>query len=864
MNIKLKSTILLVIVSIALNAQQYDYTWLHPKPQGNPIYGIAFKDGNNGWAVGAKGLVMKTTNNGEQWDVIREAELGRDNFYDLVVLPNGDILATTSSGKVMKSTDGGQSWYFPPQPDKDVLRDILIAPDGMVSACGSNGSVIISDDNGETWTSVGANNGELFTHHFWRNENECMAVSFTGLYRTTDQGTNWAFMFSGPLFGLNEVFGLNDTTFFSIGNGVTYKTIDGGTTWASVPISSDTYQFRTLILDDNHWLRTSFGEGGEVFETLNGGASWENLQPLQSIRGYPCIASNSSDRVFYGSTIGDIYYSDDFGHTVINATANFSSCGSNNFPKLAHIHGNKILAILDGSNTDVNNCSKMILRSENAGEDWDIINGDFAFWAINDIQFYDSLNGFIGSFETFGSSGIYHTTDGGFTWDTASVAINGKVGQFAFPAPNRFYASISDKNANTGALLFSLDGGQVWSELGNGLPTGNFECKGVVFPNPETGYTYGKVGFDAVLYKTTDSGNSWQLVTANNFPAAEDMVWINDSTAFICKILGSTKGLYKTVDGAANWTKILGGNINSLSLKDGNTIAAIPLHKNYFLESNDMGTTWDSIYTFTCIGDFGEASIGSYSIVEFGQSWLIGTSGNKIFRADNTKFDLKALLEGPYDGIQMETDLNQSGFLPLAQPFNVSPWNYPGTEVVDSIPNGDVVDWILLEFRDAPNAASATSGSIISQQAAFLLNDGKIVGLDGDGTDALQCVYTGTITNNLFVAIYHQNHIGVMSANPITKTHGIYYYDFTDGANKAYSNSGNSQIEIAPNVWGLYGGDGNRDGLINIFDKQIIWDPNAGTKGYEKSDYNLDGQVGNKDKNEIWEKNIGNETKVPE
>jgi len=77
------------------------------------------------------------------------------------------------------------------------------------------------------------------------------------------------------------------------------------------------------------------------------------------------------------------------------------------------------------------------------------------------------------------------------------------------------------------------------------------------------------------------------------------------------------------------------------------------------------------------------------------------------------------LLEGPFNGTEMNTYLNEQGSIPLSQPFNTSPWNYTGSETVALIPNTEVVDWVLVEIRDAIDAASANSSTIVEQQFTF-------------------------------------------------------------------------------------------------------------------------------------------------
>lgn len=216
--------------------------------------------------------------------------------------------------------------------------------------------------------------------------------------------------------------------------------------------------------------------------------------------------------------------------------------------------------------------------------------------------------------------------------------------------------------------------------------------------------------------------------------------------------------------------------------------------------------------------------------------------------------DLKVMIEGAFNGSNMNTDL--TGF-PLSQPYSGSPWTYPGTENVASIPAG-VVDWILIELRDAGDAASANSVTRIGMQAGFLLNDGSIVSIDGI---TLPLFNDLTIQQSLFVVIWHRNHLPILSANPLIKTGNIYSCDFTTMAGQAYGID--AQKFLADGIYGLFGGDANADGIIDDADKDISWQDEAGQSGYLPSDLNLDGQSGNQDKNGIWLPNTGKGSQIP-
>lgn len=220
--------------------------------------------------------------------------------------------------------------------------------------------------------------------------------------------------------------------------------------------------------------------------------------------------------------------------------------------------------------------------------------------------------------------------------------------------------------------------------------------------------------------------------------------------------------------------------------------------------------------------------------------------------------DIGLFLEGPFNGTDMNTNLNAAGFLPLVQPYNTAPWNYNGMEEVGSIPNDDIVDWVLVELRDAPDAATATPATVYARQAAFLLKNKAVV--SGDGTSWLE--FYGTITQNLFVVVWHRNHLGIMSAVPVVKTGGIYSYDFTGGADRAYGGS-SAQKEIAPGVWGMITGNGNGDNIIDLSDK-TRWNTDAPKSGYKPADYDMNGRVNNQDKNDLWFVNSGSQSQVPE
>jgi len=119
-------------------------------------------------------------------------------------------------------------------------------------------------------------------------------------------------------------------------------------------------------------------------------------------------------------------------------------------------------------------------------------------------------------------------------------------------------------------------------------------------------------------------------------------------------------------------------------------------------------------------------------LIVFSQQPTISEEPNVGDNSDYTfHVKLNLFMEGPIKGTNMKTDLNKGGHIPLSQPYNVPPWNYDGTEMVDTIPNGNIVDWVYIELRNATDPSLATDTTAFAWKAAFLLNNGQVVDTNG-------------------------------------------------------------------------------------------------------------------------------------
>jgi hypothetical protein len=201
------------------------------------------------------------------------------------------------------------------------------------------------------------------------------------------------------------------------------------------------------------------------------------------------------------------------------------------------------------------------------------------------------------------------------------------------------------------------------------------------------------------------------------------------------------------------------------------------------------------------------------------------------------KLKLKALLEGVYNSTTnlMNTQLlnNSSGnLLPTAQPFNITPYNYSGTESVNSFPS-NTVDWVLVELRNGTNG-----NNVVARKAALLLADGTIRDASTAGaTDGI--TFAGIGAGNYHIALKTRTHLAVLSANTVALPNST----ALDLSNATNVMGGSAQLAlVATGKYGLLAGDYTHNGTISVTDYNG-YAGNIGVNQYKASDFNLNGNV---------------------
>jgi len=134
---------------------------------------ITFK-GNKGWIVGQNGTILSSKDRGRTWEPqatefderVRELmDLKKVFFID----ENKGYAVGSLGTRIMKTSDGGESWSFVRVPNNDQLTGVWFSDNGHGFVVGGRGKILKTEDNTKTWTTVSGTNSNtdllIFTAH---------------------------------------------------------------------------------------------------------------------------------------------------------------------------------------------------------------------------------------------------------------------------------------------------------------------------------------------------------------------------------------------------------------------------------------------------------------------------------------------------------------------------------------------------------------------------------------------------------------------------------------------------------------------------------------------------------------------------
>lgn len=757
-------------------------------------------------------------------------------------------------------TDGGDGvrGFVHPHYDRRVLSDYgykTLSGDRLVANANTawskqpNGSYIIGESSELAWHPNLVNTAFLGNGTaLWRTDDN--GASFTQVYDFGEKVTNIDVAFSDP----NTLYACTYLGWWDTKK--VWRSTDGGSSWTNITPTSAQLNGNTWVPYDiavsgtnaqTIWLcRTSqYGNspnlnGFVVYKSTDGGASWVNISDAGLNNEWPTNITHqlgSSGEVYIG-TRRAVYRRSD--------TAPAWTLWNAGLP--AKIQSTRLLInyregkIRNGTDRSVWESPLETLAPP-------VANFSANKRAVNCLErtvtYYDNsaLNG----------------TGATWSWSFPGGTPNtgtGRTAQVTYDAPGQYDVTLTVTDAN----------GTSTSTITNFISFDNFSATAPMSRNAEDQVTV-PAGW---RMENPDDAGTWSNVAvtagADGLPGRAwrmDYYYYNapgQVDRFVSPVisLGGSAGTrlkfhhaYKPY--GASYTDGLRVEISTNCGQDWNTL--------FYQEANALGTstTGTSPWAPTSAAQWRltDLDLSAYD----GQQVVIRFTGvndygdrlyldNIALENNGVRLALKLFLDGPYDQATgtMRDDLRAAGLVPAAEPYTAAGWTQAADGGGESVQAGvlsktgtqAIVDWVMVELR-----SSATPTTILATRPALLQRDGDVVAEDGVSPIALR-----TAAGAYFVCVRHRNHLGAMTAAPITLGLSPTPLDLTTTAVPLHGTE--AMRTVGPNrvLWAgnalrdaevKYTGAGNdRDPILSAIGGAI---PTNSITGYRNEDIDLDGIV---------------------
>ncbi|MDI6766716.1 MAG: YCF48-related protein [Bacteroidota bacterium] len=456
------------------------------------IWSLSFIDDMIGWAVGDSGLILKTTDGGNNWnlyDRVFNYSLEKVQFIDGTLgFISGGILAPShppttlsiSKGIILRTTDSGTQWDTLYSDTLDI-HNAYFRSATLGWALGTSMWVDIwGEGNYRNFLLKTSDGGISWQKSFWGTYSPKEGIFFSSdlngwvvgpwgsLMTTTDGGKFWSYSNPTQRFvnRLRAIYFSDPMHGYIVGSdGAILQSTDSGQSWSHY----DQKLFGGVI-DDIFFVNSDTGwfVQSDLYRTTDGGESW-NPSGLSGLRRIYCYDRSHCWACGYN---GKIVFSSDAGITWTEQNSGVTDW----------------LTAIKFVNTQIGwtgGGGTTILKTTNGGSIW--FTQTTLGTGLDRIFTLDSNNVWL-----LGTHGVAHTTDGGLTW------LPNKLGQ---PSPLFFLNRDTGWAATRDSIYRTFDGGYTWEALGR-RPISVY----TVFADVNFGWSRQT----SIVHRTTNSGASWE------------------------------------------------------------------------------------------------------------------------------------------------------------------------------------------------------------------------------------------------------------------------------------------------------------------------------------------------------------------
>jgi photosystem II stability/assembly factor-like uncharacterized protein len=281
------------------------------------------------------GFIIKTTDGGASWFQISSGN--GESLNDVDRFSNGNLITVGDNGTVLTNIGGNSPWVIQPAISQYKIKAVQVISSSEVVMVDEIGQVYMSADGGASWTAAstvppGLSPAEDI-HFNSLLDGWVIGQGGSALYHTSNGGNTWIPVpdFGGAYVSV-DVEGVN--IWANNVTGIFYRSTDNGATWILGFLPNSPHQIQDMDFYDEN-IGYAVGWYGEAFRSNDGGATWQvlptpntddQLTDLYLVGPNEFWISTNSNKVYYSANGGQGWAVLDIGSS---GFGNFSAITAN-------------------------------------------------------------------------------------------------------------------------------------------------------------------------------------------------------------------------------------------------------------------------------------------------------------------------------------------------------------------------------------------------------------------------------------------------------------------------------------------------------------------------------------------------------
>ena len=278
--------------------------------RGDSFYGIAAPTATTLWAAGSSGKIVRSEDGGKTWS--RQNTPATRTLQDIGAWDSLHAVAAGDAGIVLTTSDGGRSWHEVQAPRSTIANKLIrvrTLPGGVAWAVGEGGVVLRSTDFGASWAMAMKPEDIAWNDIFFIGNLGWLVGEFGNMRLSTDAGQTWQATKPATGSSLMAVSFMSPQDGVAVGVGGTILTTrDAGAQWTVVPSATKEHLY-DVAWDGTRWI--AVGDNGATVSAGPADAAWQPSPQLSQssqwhtrivvVAGEPVVAGSGLARLRQGS-----------------------------------------------------------------------------------------------------------------------------------------------------------------------------------------------------------------------------------------------------------------------------------------------------------------------------------------------------------------------------------------------------------------------------------------------------------------------------------------------------------------------------------------------------------------------------------